>query len=263
MLVKPEDIVAEVQRALILKPALIVIGGGDGTLSAAAPTLMGTDTALGILPLGTLNHFAKDLGIPLDVDGAIKIIADGCTHKVDVGAVNDRIFLNNSSLGLYPRAVEGREALRQRLGSAKWPALAWAVVSVLRRYPFLNVSIDIDGTALVRRTPFVFIGNNCYEMEGFGIGQRACLDDGVLSLYVANRTGGLGLLRLALRALFKRLKQSKDFDMASAKSIRVETRRHQLRVANDGELCIMRGPLHYRVLPKALSVVVPATSSPS
>ena len=257
----PEEIVAEVQRALIAKPAMIVVGGGDGTLSAVAPMLIGTDTAFGILPLGTLNHFAKDLHIPLDLDGAIKTIAGGQTRKVDVGAVNDRVFLNNSSLGLYPKAVAGREALQQRLGRDKWPALIWAGLSVFRRFPLLNVSIDIDGTALARRTPFVFVGNNWYEMEGFGIGQRARLDEAVLSLYVANRTGRLGLLRLAMRALFKRLRQSKDFDMTTAKSIRVETRRDRVRVANDGELCYMRAPLHYRVLPAALSVVVPGPLS--
>ncbi len=258
-LVKPDEIVAEVRRAVIVKPDLIVIGGGDGTLNAAAPMLVDTDTALGILPFGTFNHFAKDLHIPLDLDGAVRTIADGQTLKVDVGAVNDRFFLNNSSLGLYPKVVAERDALRQQLGREKWPALIWAGFVVFRRYPLLDVRIDIDGTALARRTPFVFVGNNRYEMEGFRIGERARLDEAVLSLYVANRTGRLGLLRLAMRALFKRLKQSKDFDMTSAKSFGVETRRDRLRVANDGELCYMRAPLLYRVLPAALSVVVPGT----
>ena len=256
-LAKSQEIVAEVRRALIAKPTMVVIGGGDGTLNTAAPPLVDTETALGILPLGTLNHFAKDLHIPLDLDGAIQTIAGGHTLKVDVGAVNDRFFLNNSSLGLYPKAVAGRDALRQRLGRNKWPALIWAGLSVFRRYPFLNVHIDINGTELTRRTPFVFIGNNRYEMEGFRIGERARLDAAVLSLYVANRTGRFGLLRLMMRALFKRLKQAKDFDMASATNIEVETRRDRVRVANDGELCYMRAPLRYRVLPAALSVVVP------
>ena len=260
-LVQPEEVVAEVKRALVAKPAMIVVGGGDGSLTAAAAMLIGTDTAFGILPLGTLNHFAKDLRIPLDLDAAIKTIAGGHTQKVDVGTVNDRVFLNNSSLGLYPKAVAGREALRQRLGRDKWPALAWAALAVLRRYPTLNVSIDVDGKELARRTPFVFIGNNWYEMEGFGIGQRGRLDGAVLSLYVGNRTGRLGLLRLAMRALFRRLRQAKDFDMTSAKSIRVETRRNPLRVAIDGERCYMRAPLHYRVVVAALSVVVPGTPS--
>jgi diacylglycerol kinase family enzyme len=256
-LARPAEIAAEVRRAVIVKPDMIVIGGGDGTLNAAATILVGTDTALGILPLGTLNHFAKALHIPLDLDGAVQTIAGGQTLKVDVGAVNDRFFLNNSSLGLYPKVVAGRDALQQWLGHEKWSAFIWAGVAVFRLYPFLNVRIDINGTELARRTPFVFVGNNRYEMEGFRIGERVRLDGAVLSMYVANRTGRLGLLRLAIRALFKRLKQSKDFDMASAKSIQVETHHNRLRIAIDGEVCYMRSPLHYRVLPAALSVVVP------
>ncbi len=256
------DIAAEVRRAVSLNPQMIVVGGGDGTLNAVASLLIGTDTALGILPLGTLNHFAKDLHIPMDLDQAVRTIADGQTRKVDVGTVNDRFFLNNSSLGLYPKVVASRDALRQQLGRKKLPALIWAGFSVFRRYPFLNVRIDINGTTLERRTPFVFIGNNRYQMEGFSIGERAQLDGAVLSLYVANRTGRAGLLRLAVRALCKRLKQSKDFDMVSARHIHVETRHDRLQVANDGELCYMRAPLQYRVLPAALSVVVPRQSSP-
>lgn len=261
--VNSAEITAEVRSAVATKPEMIVIGGGDGTLSAAASPLIGTGTALGILPLGTLNHFAKDLHIPLDIEGAVRTIAGAQPLKVDVGAVNDRFFLNNSSLGLYPKVVAGRDALRQRLGRGKLPALIWSGLGVFRRYPFLNVRIAIDGAELVRRTPFVFVGNNRYEMEGFRIGERARLDGAELSLYVANRTGRLGLLLLAVRAVFKRLKQSKDFDMASARSMRVETRHGRLRVANDGELCYMRTPLNYRVLPAALSVVVPGPAATS
>jgi diacylglycerol kinase family enzyme len=262
-LVNSPEIAAEVRRAVAAKPGMIVIGGGDGTLSAAASSLIGTGTALGILPLGTLNHFAKDLHIPLDIEGAVQTIAGAQTLKVDVGAVNDRFFLNNSSLGLYPKVVAGRDALQQRLGRGKLPALIWSGLGVLRRYPFLNVRIAIDGTELARRTPFVFVGNNRYEMEGFRIGERARLDGAELSLYVANRTGRLGLLLLTVRALFKRLKQSKDFDMTAATSMQVETRHDRLRVANDGELCYMRTPLNYRVLPAALSVIVPGPAATS
>ncbi len=253
----PAEILTEVRRVVSAKPKMIVVGGGDGTLNCAASILVGTDTALGIIPRGTLNHFAKDLQIPLDLDGAVRTIVQGQTRKVDVGAVNDRFFLNNSSLGLYPKIVADRNAMQQRLGREKWSALIWAGLSVFRRYPFLNTRIEIKGVELRRRTPFVFIGNNRYEMEGFRIGERARLDEAVLSLYVANHTGRFGLLRLALRAVFKRLDQAKDFDMAAASSIQIETRHDDVQVANDGELCRLFTPLHYRVLPVALSVIAP------
>ena len=256
-LTRSTEIVVEVQRALADNPKMIVLGGGDGTLNTGASMLIGTNVALGILPLGTLNHFAKDLGIPLHPDDAIQNIANGYIRMVDVGAVSDRFFLNNCSLGLYAEAVKGREALQQRLGRGKWLALMAATVSVFRRYPLLDVRIDAEGADLARRTPFVFIGNNRYDMEGFSIGTRKCLDGATLSLYVANRTGRLGLFRLAARSLFKRLHQAKDFDMVSAKTIQVATRHKQLLVAIDGELCHMRSPLNYQLLPAALAVIVP------
>jgi diacylglycerol kinase family enzyme len=251
------DISEEVARAMLRKPRMIVVGGGDGTLNAAATLLSGSDIALGILPLGTLNHFAKDLRVPLDLETAVAAIADGHVARVDAGAVNDRIFINNASLGIYPKLVHTRDLQQQWLGRRKWPAFAWAALAVLRRYPFVEVVLDVDGTSLARRTPFVFVGNNRYEMEGFRIGGRPHLDRAELSLYVANRTGRIGLVRLALRALFGRLNQAKDFNTLSAKHIEVRTRRAHAHIATDGEISVMETPLRFRVIPGALKVIVP------
>jgi YegS/Rv2252/BmrU family lipid kinase len=246
------------RRALSNGARAVVAGGGDGTVSAVASLLVGTEKPLGVLPLGTLNHFAKDLGVPLNIEEAARGVCEGRVVSVDVGEVNGRVFVNNSSLGLYPRIVRRREKLRVRLGSGKWSAFFRAALSVLRRYPFLNVRLSADGREIVRRTPFVFVGNNEYQMESFQISARARLDAGRLSLYVAHRTGRLGLLRLAVRALFGRLRQAKDFDALRAQEIWVETHRpKRLHVATDGEVGVMTTPLHYRVLPGALRVIVP------
>lgn len=255
------DFVEAIRRAVVQRPQVIVIGGGDGTLNSAAQLIVGTGITLGILPLGTLNHLAKDLQIPLDIEAAVKAIAAGHTAKIDVGIVNDRHFLNNSGLGLYPRVVIKREVERERLGLGKWPAFVFAALSVLRRYPFLDVRLSVDGITLVRRTPFVFIGNNRYEMEGFRIGSRTHLDRGELCLYMSNRASRLGLLTLAVRALFGGLNQTRDFDSVCAKEIEIDTRRRRLHVATDGEVSIMPTPLRYRVLPGALSVIVPEAES--
>jgi diacylglycerol kinase family enzyme len=252
-----KNILDEVSAAILGKPRAIVVGGGDGTLNAAAGLMIGSGIALGVLPLGTFNHFAKDLHVPLDLGRAVTTIAEGYCAQVDVGAVNDRFFLNNASLGIYPRLVETRHLEQQRLGHGKWPAFAWAALAVLRRYPFVEVLLNIDGKSLARRTPFVFVGNNRYEMEGFRIGARARLDGGELSLYVANRTGRLGLFRLALRALLHRLNQAADFDMVHAKHIEVQTRRERVHIATDGETLVMQTPLRFRVVPGALKVIVP------
>jgi diacylglycerol kinase family enzyme len=256
-----EEIVRLAERAARDAACRVVVaGGGDGTLNAVASHLVGTEKTLGVLPLGTLNHFAKDMGIPLDVEEAVRNIAEGRTVAVDVGEVNGKIFLNNSSLGLYPSIVRRRERLQERLGRGKWPAFLWAALSVMRLYPFMRVRLSADGRDFVRKTPFVFIGNNEYQMESFNIGGRACLDAGRLSLYVTHRTGRAGLALLALRALAGRLREAKDFDFLCAREILVETRRpKRIRVATDGEVNIMQMPLQYRVRPGALRVIVPET----
>ncbi len=211
---------------------------------------------LGVLPFGTMNHFAKDLGIPLDLEGAVETIVAGHAASVDVGEVNGRIFLNNSSLGLYPRNIREREK-QQRLGWGKWPAYIWAALGVLRRYPFLEIRLSVDGKELTSRTPFVFVGNNEYEMKGLNIGSRARLDKGELSLYTASRTRRLGLIGLALRALFGGLRQERDFLAFAAKDVWIGTRHKRVRMALDGEVTIMEPPFHYRVRPGALRVLAP------
>ncbi len=235
----------------------MVAGGGDGTINAVASVLVGSGVRFGVLPLGTLNHFAKDMKIPLALDEAIANLVHGQPCQVDVGEVNGSIFLNNSSLGLYPDIVRQREQLQRKLGQGKWPAFGRALLASLRRYPFLNVKLKVNGDEHVRRTPFVFIGNNEYLMQGLNMGARARLDGGMLSLYVAQRPTRLGLLRLAFHALRGRLSEAKDFDVLLARELVIETHHKRLRVATDGEVNIMHPPLCYRSLPAALTVMVP------
>ena len=236
---------------------LVVAGGGDGTVNLVASALIGTRKHLGVLPLGTLNHFAKDLRIPLDFEAAAQNLLSGSPLEIDVAEVNGRIFLNNSSLGLYPIIVREREK-NERLGSGKWPAFAWAAIAALRRYPFVDVRVTVEGTQLARRTPFVFVGNNHYLMERFDIGTRERLDRGELSLYITNRTGRAGLFLLAIRALFGRLRDDKDFLAMRTAGVRIDTKSDRARVALDGEFDILQTPLEYRVRPRTLSVIVPS-----
>jgi diacylglycerol kinase family enzyme len=251
------DIEPAVKAAVKRGARIVVAGGGDGTVSAVASCLAGTGVTLGVLPMGTLNHFAKDLRIPLEQEGAIGVIAGGRQQEVDVGEVNGRIFINNSSLGLYPDIVRDREQRQRRLGHGKWRALLEASIAAARRYPVLTVQIEVEGKTLTRRTPFVFIGNNQYKMEGFEIGERAAMDGGELSLYLTHRMGRFGLLRLAVMALLHKLDQASDFDMLTAQGFLVKTPHRRLRVATDGEVTAMEPPLRYRLRPAALRVFVP------
>ena len=251
-----EDINHLAQQAANSNAEIIVAGGGDGTLNSVASAVVGTDKVFGVLPLGTLNHFAKDMQIPLELDEAVKTIARGRTVEVDVGEFNGRIFLNNSSLGLYPSIVRERQK-QERLGYRKWPAFVWAAWSVLMRYPFLDLRLEADGKAVATRTPFLFVGNNRYEMETLNIGGRSALDAGALSLYLTHQTGRLGLIRLAWRALFGGLKQEKDFMALTTEELSIETKKKRLRVAMDGEVTVVEPPLRYRIRKKALKVRVP------
>jgi diacylglycerol kinase family enzyme len=255
-----EEMIATARRALEGGAHMVAAGGGDGTINAVASVMVGSGVRFGVLPLGTLNHFAKDLGIPLDLDEAVRNLATGVPREVDVGEVNGRIFLNNSSLGLYPDIVRDREKQQRRLGRGKWPAALWATLAALRRYPFLSMRLTVKGETLARRTPFVFIGNNRYTMQGLAIGERDCLDDGLLSLYVAQRPTRLGLLRFALDALRGKLGSERDFDVLEAAGFEIDTHRHRVHVATDGEVTVMNPPLRYRVRPGALTVMVPAAT---
>lgn len=253
-----EEMIAAAHRAVKEGARLVAAGGGDGTINAVASVLVGSGITFGVLPLGTLNHFAKDLGIPLDLGDAVRNLANGTPKQVDVGEVNGRIFLNNSGLGLYPDIVRDREKQQRRLGRGKWPAAVWAGLSALRRYPFLSMRFDVGGEHLARRTPFVFIGNNPYTMQGLSIGARERLDTGVLSLYVAQHPTRFGLLRFAFDALRGRLGEERDFDVLQAPSLDIDTHRKRVRVATDGEVTVMNPPLRYRVRPGALTVLVPS-----
>lgn len=255
------DVVTAAKAARADGADIVVAGGGDGTINAVAAELIGTDIALGVLPLGTLNHFAKALGIPLKPHLAIQTLVAGYRTGVDVGEVNNTIFLNNSSIGIYPEIVRERELTQRRFGRSKWVAFFWASLKALDRYPFLNVQLDVNGTQLLRHTSFVFVGNNEYLIEGFELGERRTLSAGCLSLYVSQRTGRLGLFGFALRALFGRLQQARDFDMLLSTGIVIQTRSARVNVATDGEVTTMNTPLNYRIRPGALSVIVPEPTS--
>ena len=258
--VRGEALRDAVRSALKSAPAAIVAAGGDGTISSVGSMLAGTDVALGVLPLGTLNHFAKDARIPLALADAVATVVAGHQQRIDVGEVNGRVFLNNSSLGIYPDLVTIREEHQQQ-GRSKRHAALHACYAVLRRYPFMNVRLTLEGEERVRRTAFVFIGNNEYDTTGLVLGGRDSLTGGALSLYVGHRIGRWGLFMLVLRALFGRLRQAKDFDALTAQEILVETRHRRLKVAADGEVEEMQTPLSYRIRPAALRVIVPAPAA--
>lgn len=254
--VSGKEIVQLAREAAEGEVDLIVAGGGDGTISAVAAEASAAGKTLGILPLGTLNNFSKDLGIPQDLNAAVRTIVEGEVNHIDLVECNGRTFINNSSIGLYPKLVVRREQQQQKLGRGKWTAAFWASLRIFRISPFLKVDIELDGKVFQRKTPFVFVGNNEYEMDMYNIGRRPSLQEGKLSLYFLHHQGRWGLAMLLWKTVTGGLKQWKDFEAVSTGHVTIKARR-RLRVAFDGETSLVVPPLDYRILPKALKVIIP------
>jgi diacylglycerol kinase family enzyme len=221
-----------------------------------AAAVVDRDIPLAVVPTGTLNHFAKDMGIPLELPEAVRVACEGAVRRVDVGEVNQRIFLNNSSIGVYPRIVELRNRHGGR-GAAKWIAALWATLAVLRRRPFVGVRIRTDDEVVVRRTPFVFVGNNEYKMVGLSAGSRDSLSDGLLAVYLMRGSHRSGVLGLAWRVLWRGVDEVDELELLKVTDAEIETRRHRLQVSLDGEVVVLESPLAYRVRPAALGVLAP------
>src|SRR3954462_7918920 len=251
---EPGDLPARARQAAS-RGDLLVAGGGDGTVSSIAGIAVETDATMGVLPMGTRNHFAKDLGVPLDLDHAVAAIAGGQAREVDVGEVNGRVFINNSSVGLYPRMVWERDA-EQRRGRNKWTAFGLAMLRTWNSYRTMTAHLMAGGKAAVVRTPFIFVGNNQYIAQGFQLGGRSRLDEGRLSIYLAPECGRFEILSLPVRALTHRLGADAPFAAFQADTVSVDVGSPRLRVALDGEVAIMTSPLVYRARPRALKVLV-------
>src|SRR5213593_1781848 len=202
--VEPPGLPAAVEKAARSDADVVVMGGGDGTLNCGVGVLAGGDKPLGILPLGTLNHFAKDLGIPLGLDEAVHTVVAGQVRTVDLGEVNGHFFLNNSSLGIYPEVVDERDQIHERGAGSKWPAMLRAALGQWRRFPLVTAVLRLPERTLTVTSPLVFIGNNRYEMKLFAVGRRPELDRGELWLYVARNRSRAGFLGLAVKALLGR-----------------------------------------------------------
>lgn len=234
----------------------VVVGGGDGTASTAAGLIVGTGVPLGVLGLGTLNHFAKDLGMPLDLEQAAAALARGVVREVDVAECNGRVFVNNSLIGVYPYMVLDRERRRRLTSLGKWPAMSLAFVRMLWRFPRRRLRVRAGEAEIPYRTPCLFVGNNEYAFDFLRLGRRR-MDTGELFLLVARAHTPFRLFVLACRTAFGRLRDAKDLETMHARTAVIEAHTSRLPVSFDGEVERMRPPLRYRSRPGALKVLVP------
>jgi diacylglycerol kinase family enzyme len=216
-----------------------------------------------VLPLGTFNYFAQRIGVPLDLDAALDLIATATTvTAMSVGEVNGRVFLNNSSIGLYPEVLKQREATYRTIGRSQAAAYLSVAFVLIQPPAFLNLQLTADGQPISRRTPLLFVGVNPLQMAEFGIPGYECLENSRLAMYLTRPMNAVGMARLALRGFFRGLHGASELEVLCARDVTVTLRRKRVRVAMDGEVARLHSPLRYRLRVDALRVITAAAVEP-
>ena len=255
---------AATREAIAAGASMVIAGGGDGTVNAVAGALAGSDATLGVLPLGTFNHFARDLGMPQELHAAAAALAAATPQCVDLAEVNGHRFLNHSSLGYYSQVVRERAEPRVRNRFMKVAVTLAAAVRLLGKYRLSEVSLEVDGGRLARSTPLVFVSNNPGAMHLFNFGQRPRLDTGQLLVFVHRSTSRSAVLRTLLYAALRDIREDDRYDHWLTSELLVEygERRRPVSVYLDGELLRLAPPLRYRILPGRLNVAMPPRPPP-
>jgi diacylglycerol kinase family enzyme len=246
-----------VRAALERQPDAIVAAGGDGTISAAAGILVNTAIPLGPLPLGTLNHFSSDLGLPTEWRDAVRALSIASPRRVDVAEMNGRVFLNNCSLGSYGEAVKRRERLRRERGHSKARAMVVASWMVFRKLRRLRFHIELAGSSYSARSPFALVSNNRYSAHVFENCLRPSLNEGRLCVYTARTRTRWSVIRLLFQSIVRNLDEADDLDVRETDRAVITVTHGPLHVACDGELVDVTPPLRFRILPSALCVLAP------
>lgn len=251
------DAVAETVRGCVQAGVRrVVVVGGDGTIGAAAGVLAGTGIELAVIPGGTLNHFARDLGIPTNLADAATLAAGGDARAVDAATVNGRLFLNTSSVGAYVVFVRTREQLERRMGYRLASALA--AMRTLFRMPRFRVEVEVDGVWRSYVTPMVFVGVGERELRLPALGNRVLGGRAGLHLFVVRGRTRAALVVLALVAAargWRYARRTPRLDSFIVDRLRIVLPRPSGNVAVDGELVPMRAPLEYALQPGTLTVV--------
>ncbi|MBA6414215.1 NAD(+)/NADH kinase [Parahaliea sp. F7430] len=238
---------------------IVVAAGGDGTLNAVCQALAGTGIPLGLVPLGTFNYFARNYGIPQDTTLATRCLLDAQLRPIQAGFVNEKIFLVNASLGIYPKLLEDREAYKQNLGRSRVVAFLSALATFMRAHRKLRIDVSIDGEQRPVITSSLVVANNALQLEHIGLGQSEALAQGQLVAVLVKPMGRLALYALLLRGLVQRLGEADNLDGFTFSEMRVSRgRAHRAKIALDGEVSWMQLPLQFKARENALNLLVPS-----
>ncbi len=250
------DIPALIRARIAQTQRLFIAAGGDGTINHVMQALVKTEAVLGVLPLGTYNHFAKDLGIPLDWKQALEIALRGATMQIDVGRVNERYFLNNICLGLYPEVVERRE--EKGRDYARWRAVPYAVYTAFRKFPHVSLNIESAHHFEAIRTHLFMVSNNPYELSQIGMeAPRPSLEQGCISVYWLPHMPKLQFIRVVARYFRGKVDGFAGFRSIRTTQLKVQSSHSMLRLGLDGELVRMAPPLNITTVPRSLLVKAP------
>ncbi len=237
---------------------IVAAAGGDGTIGGVAGALAGTGQAMGVLPLGTFNYFARSLGIPEDVGPALDLLAQGQPRPVNVGRVNDLTFLNNASLGVYPAILRTRERIYGRWGRSRVAAYWSVLVALLQGHRDLAIDVEVEGRRRQIRSPLIFVMLNAYQLDELGLEGGEIIRSGRFAVFVAPARSRWGMITTAIALARRRLEPVRDFELISARSLIIDTGRPRDWLARDGERAHVPGPFHFAVERGALRLVLPA-----
>ena len=255
---KASEIKELAEERAATKCDVLVAGGGDGTVCAVGEAALRHGTTLGVIPLGTFNYFAKNIGIPLEVEQAARVLVEGKLLPAPVLDLDGRLILNSASIGIHPAALLKRRKLYRVWGRSQLNAYLSVLWTAFQPPPRLRVRLRTDTGEVVRETPMVTICSNAFQMQTFGLVGTECLASGKFALYIARMAGRATTFRLGLRVLFRRLRLGHDYEAICASEAIIETlRRHRVRVALDGELGSHESPMRFRLAPKELMVLAP------
>jgi diacylglycerol kinase family enzyme len=242
---------------------ILVAAGGDGTVNAVAQAAHDTGCWLGVLPQGTFNYFGRTHGIPTDTEGATRALLSAQVRPVQVGLVNDRVFLVNASLGLYPDLLEDRERFKSRFGRNRLVAALAACATLLREHRGLRLAIERAGQVRDVRASTLFVGNNRLQLDQVGIEEHHGIENGLIAAVMLKPVGTWAMLGLLLRGALGTLGEAEHIQSFQFQHMKVTpwlpygTRR--VKVAADGEIMWLRTPLDLRVSPRPLLLMVPPT----
>jgi diacylglycerol kinase family enzyme len=237
------------------------VAGGDGTLRAAAGVLLHTGKPLGVVPLGTMNLLARDLAIPLDLAGALRALAEAPIGQIDVGRMNDALFLNKSALGLYPEMIIDRERRQRLWGYGKWPAMLRAMWRALRRNRLMELTLEAEGASPRHiLSPAVVVATNAYEFRAGRLFRKPELASGELTAYISHEKGWMGTLGQFAKLFLGTLERDPELEVVRTHRLIINFTRSR-PVANDGEVEFVRAPVCYSVEPRALTVRWPGLAA--